>query len=214
MRKMITVSGVLAPVLYIAAVVLGGALHPGYDHVSRFVSELLEAGAPNKGLLNPLFSLYNLMCLWFGLALFAVSRGAASPLRSAGMAGALVLVLEGVLGLVTLVFPQDPVGAPVTVTGTLHIVLAGLSSLATMAGMLLVGLWLRALPAARRLGTWSIASLLFVFLSGGAAAAAAAFGSHVPGLLERLTIGGFLQWLVVIAAALPAERTREPAAPE
>ena len=48
MRKMLTASGVLGPLLYVAAVVIGGALRPGYDHLSRFVSELLEAGAPTR----------------------------------------------------------------------------------------------------------------------------------------------------------------------
>lgn len=37
----------------------------------QVVSELLESGAPNKSLLNPLFALYNLLTIAFGIRLFA-----------------------------------------------------------------------------------------------------------------------------------------------
>ncbi len=40
----------------------------------QVVSELLESGAPNKSLLNPLFALYNLLTIAFGIRLFAQVR--------------------------------------------------------------------------------------------------------------------------------------------
>ena len=202
MRKTLVIFGVAAPILYVLAVVLGGALRPGYSHLSRFVSELLESGAPNKEILNPLFGLYNLLVLAFAVVLARVIRTpGGSARRSLGIAGALVLVLEGLFGFVTLFFPQDPVGTPMSGTGTMHIVLAGASSLASMASLFLLGLWLRRL--APGLGTYTLVSLGFVFVTGGIAAAGAAGGGPLSGLLERLTIGGFLQWLLVTGIVLP-----------
>ena len=46
-------------------------------------------------------------------------------------------------GFLTIFLPEDAAGAPMTCMGMTHIVLAGLSSLATMVSMLLLGLWFR-----------------------------------------------------------------------
>ena len=55
--------------------------------------------------------------------------------KMVGMIGALILVAEGILGFVTVFFPQDPIGSPATTTGNMHIILASLSSLTTMLAM-------------------------------------------------------------------------------
>jgi hypothetical protein len=64
---------------------------------------------------------------------------------------------------------------------------------------LLVGLWLRAIPSLQTYGTCSLASVAFIFITGGLSAAAIATGGSIGGLLERLTIGGFLHWFLVLA---------------
>lgn len=119
----------LAPVVYVVAVLIGGILRPRYSQISRFVSELLEAGAPNKALLNPLFALYNLFTIAFGIGLYRRVQSRSEPRgRVSGSLGALVLVAEGLSGLLTVFFPQYPRGTPVTSVGIIHIVLAGLIS--------------------------------------------------------------------------------------
>ena len=64
--KSLVFCGILAPVVYVGAVVLGGVLRPDYSHVSSFVSALVESHAPHGWLLGPLFGLYNLFCLASG----------------------------------------------------------------------------------------------------------------------------------------------------
>jgi hypothetical protein len=194
--------GILAPIVYVLAVVLGGAMWPGYKHVSRFVSDLIGSGAPNTWLLVPLFGLYNLMVLGFGLGMYLAARAAGNPRKSVGAAGAIVLLLQGLFGTLTLFYPEDPVGTQMTMVGTVHIVMAGLSSITTMGSMLLLGLWFRGRAVTSRLGIYSFISVGFVFVTGGLLVA---LGIHSPvaGLMERLTIGGFLQWLFVTALLLP-----------
>lgn len=205
--KILMLCGVLAPIVYAVTVVLGGILRPGYSHISQFVSELIAAGAPNKSLLDPLFALYNLLTIAFGAGLVMTVR-AASETRGkvSGTLGALVLVAEGIFGFVTVFFPQDPVGAPITSTGTMHIVLAGLSSLTTMLSMLLMGLWFRKQPGLQSYGLYSFISVVVVFVFGGLAAVTGANRNLILGIMERLTIGGFLQWLFVIALKLYSSR--------
>jgi hypothetical protein len=67
-----------------------------------------------------------------------------------------------------------------------------------------MGLWLRHIPRLRGYSRYSFISLGVVFLSGGLAAASIASNSPAGGLIERITIGGFLQWVFVIALLMYA----------
>jgi hypothetical membrane protein len=204
-NKILILSGILAPITYIVAVVVGGLLRPGYSYISQYVSELIEAGAPNKAILDPLFAIYNILTIAFGVGLFLYIRNVSeNRRRTVGTAGALVLVLEGLVGFLTVFFPQDPIGSPLTATGSMHIVLASLSSLTTMLAMLLVGLWFRVIPALRNYGLYSFISWGVVFISGGVTASTIAHPGPVNGLIERITIFGFIQWLLVIGMRLYA----------
>jgi hypothetical protein len=71
-----------------------------------------------------------------------------------------------------------------------------------MLAILLMGFWFRNSQRLRRYGLYSFLSVAAVFLSGGLAAISVANQSPVGGLVERITIGGFLQWLFVIAAIM------------
>jgi uncharacterized protein DUF998 len=202
-NKIFMLCGMLAPVVYVIAVIIGGRLRPGYSHKSQFVSELIESGAPNKSLLNPLFALYNLLTIASGIGLFTRLRAMSENKgKVSGSLGALVLVAEGIFGFVTVFFPQDPRGAPVTSRGKIHIALAGLSSLTTILTMLLMGFWFRTIARWRGYSIYSFISGIIVFISGGLAAYTGATNSRILGIMERITIGGFLQWLFVIALKL------------
>jgi hypothetical protein len=201
-NKVLMLCGMLAPVVYVGTVTLGGILWPGYSHVSQAVSDLIATGAPNKALLDPLFALYNLLAIAFAIGLFQRIR-ADDPPRGTMVAtvGALVLVAQGLFGLVTLFFPEPRGGmdAPISSTGMMHIVFAGLSALTTMLAILLMAFWFRNIPNQRGYSLYSFISVGVVFVSGGLAAASIASQSSAGGLFERITIGGFLQWLFVLA---------------
>jgi hypothetical protein len=165
------------------------------------VSDLIAAGSAHKTLLDPLFALYNLLTAAFSVGLLKKMRIDNLSGKGMGMAGALFLLVEGLVGFVTLFFPEDVggMGASISFIGTMHIILAGLSSLTSMLSILFIGLWFWKNPHLRRFGIYSFTSLALVFVSGGLAAVSISTGSALSGLMERITIGGFLQWILVIA---------------
>ncbi len=195
-------AGSAAVVVYVLAVVLGGLLRPGYSHVSQAVSELIEVGAPNKGILNPLFMAYNVLTAVFAVGVFLARPG--KDRGSLAIATAAVLAVEAVVGFVTVFFPQDVPGTSATATGAMHILLASMSSLSTMAAILLVFLWLRNTAGGKGYATYSLVTLIVVFITGGVAAGTTAVGIPINGLAERLTIGAFLQWMFVLGLGLPS----------
>ena len=203
--KVLMLCGILAPVVYILTVILGGVIRPGYSHISQAVSDLIATEAPNKSLLDPLFAFYNLLTIAFGAGLFLYVRSDHQNRRKVvGTLGALTLVASSVFGFIILFFPEPAGGmsAAITSTGKMHIVFAGLSSLATMLAILLMGFWFRNNQPLRGYGLYSFISVAVVFLSGGFAAFSVATQSPIGGLVERITIGGFVQWLFIIALTM------------
>ena len=196
-NRILSVCGALAPILYVMTVAWGGATRPGYSHIAQAVSELIETGAPNKALLDALFIIYNLLVGLFG---FRILFWTSHKSRRMNRFAAWTLIVTAFLGLLMpLSFPMDPRGTPVSFMGTMHLVLAGLTSLGTMLAILFMGLWLRKQPGLKNYALFSFISLTVVFVSGGMAAASAAQVSPYMGLFERITIGAFLQWLFVLA---------------
>jgi hypothetical protein len=205
MHKLLMWAGAAGPLVYVIALVLGGWLWPGYSHIRQPVSDLIGQGAPNKAFLDVLFAIYNLLVLGFGFYLFSEIRSIArNSGRVLGILGAAFLITQAIFGLATLFFPEDIGGmagmdAGISSTGMLHIIMAGLSSLASMLALLFTGLWYLGVPETKGLGRYSLLSLAVVFVSGGIAAMSVANQSPIAGLLERITILGFIQWVFVMA---------------
>jgi hypothetical protein len=199
------VLAVVASLFYIAAVIVGGALRQDYSHLTNSISELSLAGAPNKTLLDMMFGIYNIALVAFGvtvLAWFRKVRGV--TVRVA----AWMMVVVGVCGGLMFFFRQDPRGTIPTFTGTMHLVLAGVMSPLTVILILLGGLSLGRLPGFGGYRNYSVASSVVCFVSGLATAVSTARGFLYMGLLERITIGSFIIWLLVTGIRmLRLERT-------
>ena len=202
MNNILFWGGILAVVVYTGTVILGGILRPGYSHVSNFISDLIATGSPNKSILDPLFLVFNLLTGVFAVGLWVFVRAQNAGAGALGTIGAVVLMLEALAGFATVFYPEDAPGSAMTSIGKTHIALAGLSSLTTMINMLLIGLWLRGIPGMAGFSVYSIISVIVVFITGGLTAVSGAKNSPVRGLLERLTIGSFLQWMLVIGVKL------------
>jgi hypothetical protein len=180
--------------------ILGGALRPGYSHISDTVSELLSPGAPNKSLLIVFQISHALLGILFGLGVLQFVRASerATPI---GIIGAGMIIAVGVGTVATAVFPQDPFGAPLTFPGKMHniLVFAVLVPF-TLLSTLLIGIWLKQAGIFPWFRTYSFitigASILLAGLAG------ATLGSRVMGLTERLAVLAGFQWTFVLALML------------
>ena len=50
--RILTAAGIAAPLLYAAAVIYCGAVRPGYNPVTQFMSELAERGSSTEGVMR------------------------------------------------------------------------------------------------------------------------------------------------------------------
>jgi len=66
--------GFAAVVVYVTAVVIGGATYRGYSHLHNAISALTAVGSAVRGQVEPLFAIYNLALLAFAMTLRSPAR--------------------------------------------------------------------------------------------------------------------------------------------
>jgi hypothetical protein len=204
-QRLFYLCGLIAPVLFIFTAVLGGALRPGYSHLTDTVSELFSPGSPNKLLLDILHTGFALLLILFGIGILRYIQE--SKLASwMGNLGAYLYILMGILSVgIAAIFPQDPWGSPPTFPGKMHILLSGILSLITILSMGLISAWLNQTGLWPRFWkyTWVIIGL--TILSAGFYTTN--LGTPIMGLTERITIFiGFL-WTLILARWLLSKQS-------
>ena len=199
-------SGVVAGLLYTAIVVVGGVITPGYSHVTQPVSSLYESGSANGAAIALAFVVYNVFAVAFGIGVARFAKTIGGPRARAGIGAGVTLVLTGIAGAIDDVFPQDPIGDPITTVGGLHIAFAGIASLTTIVATVLAVAWLLARPNARGFSIYSIVSFAVILCSGPITAAQTAANSPQMGLFERITIFTFVIWMLALSAYLAMRR--------
>ena len=197
-RKVYFVCGMLFPVMYIIMTILGGALRPGYSHISDTVSELFAPGAPNKQLLDILHVAHALLGILWGIGVWQFVRGSGHS-TPAGMIGAGMIIAVGVVTVATAtIFPQDAWGTPLTFPGQMHkILVLGVLLPFSILSTLLIGFWLKRAGIFPGFGTYSFITVGVVVLLG--AFSGATMGTPLMGLAERLAVLAGFQWTFVLA---------------
>jgi hypothetical membrane protein len=205
MKKVFPWFGILAVVIYVFTTILGAAIRPGYNHYVNAISELTSPGSPNLLLMNILFSIYNLLMLLFGAGLFFFP----SPVRNWKIrtAGALLFII-GLFGALMYFFPMDARGTAETFQGTIHWVLAGILSLSTFTAALFYGIGISNIKKYKRIHVFSLAMAILIFFSGGFTAVGAQQKIPFFGLIERITIGSFLLWVMVLAISILKQKRK------
>ena len=200
LRKILLLCGMLIPFTYIFMYVLGGALRPGYHHIVDSVSELFSPGAPNKGLITGIDLVYGLLHILFGIGVLQFFQNSENK-SLIGSIGIWMIVGAGVAIIGTALFPQDPVGAPPTIQGKIHLVLVfGALLPFSLLSALLIGIWFKRAGIFPGFTLYTFISFGLMVILGGAGASMA--GTPTMGLGERLSAITIHQWLFVFALKL------------
>lgn len=190
----------LIPVTYIFMYLLGGALRPGYSHISNSVSELLSPGAPNRLLLMMIQIFYALLHIVLGFGVLWFIKGIASDLIL-GKIGSWMIIALGITTFGTVIFPQDAEGTPQTSAGRLHkiLVFGGLIPFSVLS-TLFVGLWSGQADLLPGFDVYSFITVGAVVVMGGVGGMTVE--TRFAGLVERLAAIVTQQWLFVLGLIL------------
>lgn len=208
-RKVLLVCGILSSLLYVATVAFAPMLWVSYSSTSQTVSELFAIGAPSRPLVVALFLAYGVLVIAFGLGVW----GSAGRKRALRVVGGL-LVAYGVVGLAGPFFPIHLREALAAGEGSLTDTMHGIITMVLVLFMLLaIGFGAAAFGKWFRL--YSLATILLLVVGGVLTGLdQPRLEANLPtpwmGVWERINIGVFLLWVVVLAIALLRAKVERP----
>jgi hypothetical protein len=204
-RKVLLGSGIVSSLLYVGANALGARRWRDYSLTSHTVSELSAIGAPSRPVVVPLLTAHGALVIPFGLGVWE-SAGRKRALRVTGA----LLVGLGASDLPAPLFPMHQRAALArgekSRSDTMHIIVTSVNSL-----LILLAIAFASTALGKRFRLYSITTLLVLVVTGGLTATQASrVEANRPtpwaGVTERISIGGYLMWQVVLASALLRER--------
>ena len=208
-RTILLICGILSSLLYVAMNVFVPMQWEGYSPASQTVSELSAIGAPTRPLWVPLGVAYTLLVAAFGWGVWASARQN-RPLRVVGG----VMVAYGVIGLAwpPMHLREVLAAGGGTLTDTMHIVFAMVTVF-----LMLLAMGFGAAAFGKRFRLYSIATMVILFAFGALTGLdAPSIQANLPtpwvGVWERINIGVFLLWVVVLATMLLSARDTVPVA--
>jgi hypothetical membrane protein len=197
--KIGNVSGMLAPVLWVSAIISCGSLRPEYSHFSQYISELGERGSSTELIMRyAAFVPTGLMHIGFAAFLFMVFKD--SPVAKSA---AMLIAVNGIARIGAGMSPCE-VGCALPrllLNQKLHSLSAAVGFVALIAASILWGILFRRYQSLRSLSAYSIVSgcLALVFLALMLWSAELRMGT---GLYERLSSGLLSLWMLVFAVRL------------
>jgi hypothetical protein len=201
-RKFLLACGVAYSLSYVIANdVVAAAWYDGYNRVDQAISELSAKGASPRPFLVAMLPVWTALMIAFGIGVWKSAHGR----RGLRVAGAL-LVAHGVVAVSWLWFPMtaraDMVGRGTGANDAGHLVLTALTLV-----FILSELGFAAASLGRRFRLYSLVTAVIVLAFG------SLVGTQSPnlqdgkptawmGLFERVCVGAWLLWLVVLAVTL------------
>ena len=201
MRDIFLLCGVASSLLYVAMNIIVPAQSPGYNAASQVVSELSAVGAPARPLWVVLGIFYTMLVVAFGWGV----RMAAGDDRRLRIAG-LLIAIYGALGIVWIFAPMHQREVLAAGGGSavdiVHNTLGGVTEVLYLAALALTAF---ALGTAFRL--YSIATFVILLAFGlqmVREAPRVGLNQATPliGVWQRINIGVFVLWVVVLAIVL------------
>jgi hypothetical protein len=201
LRKALLACGILSSILYALMTVLVARQWDAYSSAAHTISELSAIGAPTRAIWILPAACYTVLVTAFGWGVWK----SADRHPSLRIVGGLV-VAYGALGLVWPFAPmhlrETLAAGGGTFSDTLHLVLGGVTVVLMFAA---IRVGANAFGSLFRL--YSMATLLVLVVFGAATfAEAPRVSANLPtpwiGVWERINLGVFLLWVIVLASAL------------
>lgn len=196
-QKILFSCGILSSLLYVAMNVVAPPYFEGYSVAGQTVSELSAIGAPTRPAWIAWAFLYTILFIAFGQGVRIAGRDN-RPLRITGN----LILLYGIISLAWPFAPMHLRGAAFSLTDAMHIAL-GMITIVLM--VLIMGFGSAAFGKAFRY--YSFASLaVYLFFGALTGIDSPKIADNLPtpyiGIWERIIIGDFLLWVILLAVIL------------
>lgn len=201
LKRVLLICGILSSILYVALNIFIPMEWAAYDAASQTVSELSAIGAPTRTLWMVLCTPYTILIIAFAWGVWKSAEGN-RPLRISGG----LLIAYGALGILWPFAPmhlrETLAAGGATFSDTMHIALGVVTEI-----IFLLALGFTATAFGKSFRIYSIGTFAILLVFGALTFMdAPAIGLNKPtpfiGVWERINIGAFLLWVVVLALTL------------
>jgi hypothetical membrane protein len=195
----LSLSGLIAPILFTSMTVICASLRPGYSHADQFMSELAATGTSHADLMAYAgFIPSGLMCTVFGISLLLLL-----PKSILGRIAAVLVIFFGI-GVVAAGFYPCDEGCPQqdgSTANMIHNQVSGLAFMSMIVGIFLNGIAFRKFDFWKTTWLYSVASALLatVFMI----LLLNSLESPVnKGLWQRLLLATIFLWMMILGTKL------------
>jgi len=198
-RTILLSSGMLAVVIYLLHVMLGGYLWETYNHFQQPISDLTATGAPNRFLLLLFTNIYAGLALIFAVSFTIFERKKRHKLV---FWGGISFIILHIVSISYSFFPQDLPSAEPSFAGMMHLAVTLLIVPFTILTPMLIGFGLKKDKAWQTLGNFSLICAILIIIFGGLTGFF--FAKQLPyfGIVERINIGTLQIWTFVMSFKL------------
>ncbi|MDP2235587.1 MAG: DUF998 domain-containing protein [Bacteroidales bacterium] len=198
-RTILLSSGMLAVVIYLLHILIGGYLWKTYSHLQQPISDLTATGAPNRFLLLLFTNIYGALALIFAVS-FTFFEG--NEHRKLVFWGGISFIILHLVSISYSFFPQDLPGAEPSFAGMMHLAVTFVIVPFTILTPLLIGYGLKKEKAWKALGNFSLICGMLIIVFGGLSGFF--FAKELPyfGLVERINIGILQIWTFILSYKL------------
>ena len=198
LTKVLLICGIASSTLYVAMCIIVPMQYPGYNSASQTISELSAIDAPTRPLWVIPGFVYTLLVAAFG---WGINKSAGDNLKL--FIAGIVLMVYGVIGLGWAFFPMHQrevlAAGGGTISDTMHIAYSAVSVL-----LMLLAMGFAAAASGKRFRVYTIGTILLLLILGlltglDAPKLEANLSTPWVGVWERIMIGLFLVWVVVLA---------------
>lgn len=196
MNKSVYLSGILAALLFAIILVSGAIISPDVSVLRDSVGSLTSIGASYRGLYDWLFTIYGLSLLVFSVGMAKIWQVAGN--KKMEYSGTL-LIIYSMTSLAIKYFHMDEISAASTLVGNIYLVLVAIS---IVTALLAIFFGAFGFGEARGLGLESFSLLVGTFVAGSNLYYAMGNYPQYYGLFERITLGGLVLWVFVVALDL------------
>lgn len=187
------ICGMLSPIIYTIAWIIGGFVVPGYSHIKKDVSSLFAVGAHKRWLFSSLFITNSALLFIFSFGLIWGIEGS--------IVGPILFVISTFLGLlVAIFFPLDEGGEMKTLRGKMHLIVIVISGIFVLASMIFLWLQTKVLDGWIGFAWFSLVSVPVIFVL--MALSGIFGGSPYMGLVERFMVSYYQLYYFVISLML------------
>jgi hypothetical protein len=198
-RTILLSTGMLAVVIYLLHILIGGYLWKTFSHLQQPISDLTATGAPNRTLLLLFTNIYAALALIFAISFTFFER---KELNKFVFWGGISFIFLHIVSISYSFFPQDLPGAEHSFAGMMHLVVTVLIVPFTILTPLLIGFGLKKVKSWRTLGNFSLICGILIIIFGGMSGFFFAKGLPYFGLVERINIGILQIWTFVLSYKL------------